>query len=73
MLGVRFLEGDVRDSSAAAVLTSGTVAVWNLLLGHCAVLPPVSGQSWSFVKWSGTHSHLLAGRKDGSIFVYLVS
>ncbi|XP_039696145.1 partner and localizer of BRCA2 isoform X1 [Pteropus medius] len=69
----RFLEGDVRDSSAAAVLTSGTVAVWNLLLGHCAVLPPVSGQSWSFVKWSGTHSHLLAGRKDGSIFVYLVS
>nr|XP_020729746.1 partner and localizer of BRCA2 isoform X3 [Odocoileus virginianus texanus] len=67
----RFLEGDVKDHFAAAVLTSGTIAVWDLLLGHCtALLPPVSGQSWSFVKWSGTDSHLLAGQKDGNIFVY---
>nr|KAF6441746.1 partner and localizer of BRCA2 [Rousettus aegyptiacus] len=69
----RFLEGDVKGNLAAAVLTSGTVAVWNLLLGRpAALLPPASGQSWSFVKWSGTHSHLLAGQKDGSIFVYLI-
>ena len=48
-----------------------TIAVWDLLLGHCtALLPPVSGQNWSFVKWSGTDSHLLAGQKDGNIFVY---
>ncbi|XP_012587075.1 PREDICTED: partner and localizer of BRCA2 isoform X2 [Condylura cristata] len=67
----RFLEGDVKDHFAAAVLTSGTIAIWDLLLGRCAaLLPPTSGQSWSFVKWSGTDSHLLAGRKDGSIFVY---
>ncbi|XP_059737199.1 partner and localizer of BRCA2 isoform X1 [Bos taurus] len=67
----RFLEGDVKDHFAAAVLTSGTIAVWDLLLGHCtALLPPVSGQNWSFVKWSGTDSHLLAGQKDGNIFVY---
>lgn len=69
----RFLEGDVKGNLAAAVLTSGTVAVWNLLLGRpAALLPPASGQSWSFVKWSGTHSHLLAGQKDGSIFVYSI-
>nr|XP_008256106.1 partner and localizer of BRCA2 isoform X3 [Oryctolagus cuniculus] len=67
----RFLEGDVKDHFAAAVLTSGTIAIWDLLLGHCtALLPPASHQSWSFVKWSGTDSHLLAGQKDGNIFIY---
>ncbi|EPQ17699.1 Partner and localizer of BRCA2 [Myotis brandtii] len=69
-----FLEGDVKDHFAAAVLTSGTIAIWDLLLGHCtALLPPISDQNWSFVKWSGTDSHLLAGQKDGNIFVYLIS
>ncbi|XP_046522745.1 partner and localizer of BRCA2 isoform X4 [Equus quagga] len=49
----RFLEGDVKDTFAAAVLTSGTIAIWDLLLGHCtALLPPLSDQNWSFVKWS---------------------
>ncbi|XP_042639348.1 partner and localizer of BRCA2 [Orycteropus afer afer] len=67
----RFLEGDVKDNFAAAVLTSGTIAIWDLLLGHCtALLPPVSDQNWSFVKWSDTDSHLLAGQKDGNIFIY---
>eukprot|EP00069_Balaena_mysticetus_P011706 bmy_21417T0 len=66
-----FLEGDVKDHFAAAVLTSGTIAIWDLLLGHCtALLPPISDQNWSFVKWSGADSHLLAGQKDGNIFVY---
>ncbi|XP_006148362.1 partner and localizer of BRCA2 isoform X3 [Tupaia chinensis] len=70
----RFLEGDVKDHCAAAVLTSGAIAVWDLLLGHCtALLPPVSDQNWSFVKWSGTDSHLLAGQKDGNVFVYRCS
>nr|KAF6490502.1 partner and localizer of BRCA2 [Molossus molossus] len=70
----RFLEGDVKDNFAAAVLTSGAIAIWDLLLGHCtALLPPISDQNWSFVKWSGTDSHLLAGQKDGNIFVYLIS
>ncbi|XP_030740228.2 partner and localizer of BRCA2 isoform X2 [Echinops telfairi] len=67
----RFLEGEVKGNFAAAVLTSGTIAVWDLLLGRCtALLPPVSDQNWSFVKWSDTDSHLLAGQKDGTIFVY---
>uniref|UniRef100_A0A8C3YCP8 Partner and localizer of BRCA2 n=1 Tax=Catagonus wagneri TaxID=51154 RepID=A0A8C3YCP8_9CETA len=70
----RFLEGDVKDHFAAAVLTSGSIAVWDLILGHCtALLPPISEQHWSFVKWSGTDSHLLAGQKDGNIFVYRCS
>ncbi|XP_074178954.1 partner and localizer of BRCA2 isoform X2 [Rhinolophus sinicus] len=70
----RFLEGDVKGNFAAAVLTSGTIAIWDLFLGHCTVLrPPISDQNWSFVKWSGADSHLLAGQKDGNIFVYLIS
>ncbi|XP_033073630.1 partner and localizer of BRCA2 isoform X5 [Trachypithecus francoisi] len=69
-----FLEGDVKDHCAAAILTSGTIAIWDLLLGQCtALLPPISDQHWSFVKWSGTDSHLLAGQKDGNIFVYRYS
>ncbi|KAM5227709.1 partner and localizer of BRCA2-like [Ctenodactylus gundi] len=65
-----FLEGDVKDHFAAAVLTSGTIAVWDLLLGQCTALPPIADQNWSFVKWSATDSHLLAGQKDGNIFIY---
>ncbi|NXM11275.1 PALB2 protein, partial [Ploceus nigricollis] len=39
--GRRYLEGDVWDTAGAAVLTSGAVAVWDLLRGRCtAVLPP---------------------------------
>ncbi|NXH00629.1 PALB2 protein, partial [Loxia leucoptera] len=39
--GRRYLEGDVWDAAGAAVLTSGAVAVWDLLRGRCtAVLPP---------------------------------
>ena len=71
LLCLRLLEGDVKDHVAAAVLTSGTIAVWDLTLGHCtALLPPVSNQNWSLVKWSVTDSHLLAGQKDGNIFIY---
>ncbi|XP_044513238.1 partner and localizer of BRCA2 [Gracilinanus agilis] len=67
----RFLDGEVKDNLAAAVLTSGTVAVWDLFLGHCtALLLPNSDGNWSFVKWSDTDSCLLAGQKNGSVFVY---
>ncbi|XP_013360350.1 PREDICTED: partner and localizer of BRCA2 isoform X1 [Chinchilla lanigera] len=70
----RFLEGDVKGHLAAAVLTSGAAAVWDLLLGRCTVLAPASpDRSWSFVKWSGPDSRLLAGQKDGSVFIYRYS
>ncbi|KAG8145411.1 hypothetical protein E2320_011950, partial [Naja naja] len=63
----RYLERDVRGSSAAAVLTSGTIAVWDLFLGQCtALLPPNSGGSWSLARWSVTDACLLAGQEDGS-------
>uniref|UniRef100_H9GIF4 Partner and localiser of BRCA2 WD40 domain-containing protein n=1 Tax=Anolis carolinensis TaxID=28377 RepID=H9GIF4_ANOCA len=70
--GGRFLEGEVRDASAAAaVLTSGAIAVWDLLLGRCtALLAPRPEGRWSLVRWSAADGCLLAGKDDGSLFHY---
>ncbi|XP_007433957.2 partner and localizer of BRCA2 isoform X1 [Python bivittatus] len=67
----RYLERDVRNASAAAVLTSGTIAVWDLFLGQCtAVLPPNSEGSWSLARWSVTDTCLLTGQEDGTVYLY---
>ncbi|XP_053220223.1 partner and localizer of BRCA2 isoform X2 [Podarcis raffonei] len=67
----RYLEGEVKGASAAAVLTSGTIAVWDLFWGQCtALLPPNSEGSWSLARWSVTDTCLLAGQKDGSVYIY---
>ncbi|KGL86024.1 Partner and localizer of BRCA2, partial [Charadrius vociferus] len=59
----RYLEGDVKDASAAAVLTSGAIAVWDLLLGHCtALLPPDPEGSWALARWATASACLLAGQ-----------
>ncbi|XP_034987115.1 partner and localizer of BRCA2 [Zootoca vivipara] len=67
----RYLEGEVKGASAAAVLTSGNIAVWDLFWGQCtALLPPDSEGSWSLARWSVTDTCLLAGQKDGSVYIY---
>ncbi|XP_024073611.1 partner and localizer of BRCA2 isoform X2 [Terrapene carolina triunguis] len=67
----RYLEGEAKGVSAAAVLTSGAIAVWDLFSGQCtALLPPNADGNWSLVRWSVTDSCLLAGQKDGSVYVY---
>ncbi|NXI67650.1 PALB2 protein, partial [Anseranas semipalmata] len=72
--GRQYLEGEVKDASAAAVLTSGAIAVWDLLLGQCtALLPPGPSGSWSLVRWCVTSARLLAGQTDGSVYVYRYS
>nr|XP_008123847.2 PREDICTED: partner and localizer of BRCA2 [Anolis carolinensis] len=62
----------VRDASAAAaVLTSGAIAVWDLLLGRCtALLAPRPEGRWSLVRWSAADGCLLAGKDDGSLCLY---
>ncbi|NWX08115.1 PALB2 protein, partial [Caloenas nicobarica] len=68
---VPYLEGDVKDTSAAAVLTSGTIAVWDLLLGHCtALLPPGPAGSWALARWATNSTCLLAGQRDGTVCLY---
>ncbi|XP_072734765.1 partner and localizer of BRCA2 isoform X1 [Ciconia boyciana] len=67
----RYLEGDVKDASAAAVLTSGAIAVWDLLLGRCtALLPPGPEESWALARWATTSACLLAGQRDGTVCLY---
>uniref|UniRef100_A0A8C8AAB1 Partner and localizer of BRCA2 n=1 Tax=Otus sunia TaxID=257818 RepID=A0A8C8AAB1_9STRI len=67
----RYLEGDVKDASAAAVLTSGAIAVWDLLLGRCvALLPPGPAGTWALARWATTTACLLAGQRDGTVCLY---
>ncbi|NXL29684.1 PALB2 protein, partial [Glaucidium brasilianum] len=67
----RYLEGDVKDASAAAVLTSGAIAVWDLLLGRCtALLPPSPAGAWALARWATTTACLLAGQRDGTVCLY---
>ncbi|NXF34318.1 PALB2 protein, partial [Nyctibius bracteatus] len=66
--GSAYLEGDVKDASAVAVLTSGAIAVWDLLLGHCtALLPPDPERGWALARWATTSACLLAGQRDGTV------
>uniref|UniRef100_H0Z6S2 Partner and localizer of BRCA2 n=1 Tax=Taeniopygia guttata TaxID=59729 RepID=H0Z6S2_TAEGU len=67
----RYLEGDVWDTAGAAVLTSGAVAVWDLLRGRCtAVLPPGPAGHWALARWAAGGAVLLAGRRDGTVQLY---
>ncbi|XP_056392948.1 partner and localizer of BRCA2 isoform X2 [Hyla sarda] len=67
----RYLEGDVKKQRAAAVLTCGSIALWDLPRSHCsAVLPSDSNTPWCLVRWANRPSCLLAGRKDGTICVF---
>ncbi|KAJ7425996.1 partner and localizer of BRCA2 [Willisornis vidua] len=68
---VWYLEGDVWDTAGAAVLTSGAVAVWDLLRGRCvAVLPPGPSRRWALARWAVAGAGLLAGQRDGTVHLY---
>ncbi|XP_064581687.1 partner and localizer of BRCA2 isoform X2 [Zonotrichia leucophrys gambelii] len=67
----RYLEGDVWDTAGAAVLTSGAVAVWDLLRGRpTAVLPPGPAGHWALARWAPGGAGLLAGCHDGTVHLY---
>ncbi|XP_027767181.1 partner and localizer of BRCA2-like [Empidonax traillii] len=67
----RYLEGDVWDTAGAAVLTSGAVAVWDLLRGRCtALLPPGPAGRWALARWATAGAGLLAGQRDGTVRLY---
>ncbi|XP_064317367.1 partner and localizer of BRCA2 isoform X6 [Phalacrocorax carbo] len=67
----RYLEGDVTGAAAVAVLTSGAVAVWDLLLGRCtALLPPSPAGRWALARWAPTGACLLTGQCDGTVCLY---
>ncbi|RMC17493.1 hypothetical protein DUI87_05154 [Hirundo rustica rustica] len=68
---VWYLEGDVWDTAGAAVLTSGAVAVWDLLRGRCtAVLAPSPAGPWALARWAAGGAALLAGHRNGTVRMY---
>ncbi|NXN88032.1 PALB2 protein, partial [Bombycilla garrulus] len=66
--GRRYLEGDVWDTAGAAVLTSGAVAVWDLLRGRCTAVLPAG--PWALARWAAGGAGLLAGRRNGTVHLY---
>ncbi|KAM4631915.1 partner and localizer of BRCA2 [Discoglossus pictus] len=67
----RYLKGDVKNKSAAAVLSSGSIAFWDLSRSPCcALLPPSSNKQWSLVRWAQSSSQVLTAQEDGAICVY---
>ncbi|XP_072273660.1 partner and localizer of BRCA2 isoform X2 [Pyxicephalus adspersus] len=67
----RYLEGDVKRQKAAAVLTCGCIALWDLSKKHYSIaLPPSLDAPWCLVRWSHSPSCLLTGKKDGTICIY---
>ncbi|OCT64317.1 partner and localizer of BRCA2 [Xenopus laevis] len=67
----RFLEGDIINHCAAAVLTSGSVAFWDLSRSPCStILLPDADIHWSLIRWAHSMSRVLAGQKNGTIYVY---
>ncbi|NWU07015.1 PALB2 protein, partial [Cephalopterus ornatus] len=69
--GRQYLEGDVWDTAGAAVLTSGAVAVWDLLWGRCtALLPPGPAGHWALARWAVAGAGLVAGQRDGTVRLY---
>ncbi|NXM89537.1 PALB2 protein, partial [Oenanthe oenanthe] len=64
-------QGDVWDTAGAAVLTSGAVAVWDLLRGRCtAVLPAGPAGRWALARWASGGAGLLAGHCNGTVHLY---
>ncbi|NXI04754.1 PALB2 protein, partial [Pachycephala philippinensis] len=64
-------QGDVWDTAGAAVLTSGAMAVWDLLRGRCvAVLSPGPAGHWALARWAAGGAGLLAGCRDGTVHLY---
>ncbi|XP_018416591.1 PREDICTED: partner and localizer of BRCA2 [Nanorana parkeri] len=69
--GSRYLEADVKRQKAAAVLTCGSIALWDLPRSRCSVtLPPSLDAPWCLVRWSHSPSCLLIGKIDGTICIY---
>ncbi|NXH55205.1 PALB2 protein, partial [Rhabdornis inornatus] len=69
--GRRYLEGDVWGTAGAAVLSSGAVAVWDLLRGRCtAVLPSGPAGRWALARWASGGAGLLAGCCNGTVHLY---
>ncbi|XP_007904010.1 partner and localizer of BRCA2 [Callorhinchus milii] len=67
----RYLNGDVKDRLIAAVVTPGSLAIWDMASGRLtAMLSHCPDVSWSLFQWAETGACLLAGKNDGTVYIY---
>ncbi|XP_043567641.1 partner and localizer of BRCA2 isoform X1 [Chiloscyllium plagiosum] len=67
----RYLVGGVKDQSIAAIVTPGTLILWDVLSGHIAtILHHGPNAYWSLFHWAEANSCLLARKNDQTVYIY---
>ncbi|XP_048408341.1 partner and localizer of BRCA2 isoform X3 [Stegostoma tigrinum] len=67
----RYLVGGVKDQSIAAIVTPGTLILWDVLSGHIStVLHHGPNAFWSLFHWAEANSCLLARKNDQTVYIY---
>ncbi|XP_067912131.1 partner and localizer of BRCA2 isoform X2 [Heterodontus francisci] len=67
----RYLDGGVKDQSIAAVVTPGTLVLWDVLSGHIlTMLQHGPNVQWSLFHWAEANSCLLARKNDRTVYIY---
>ncbi|XP_059835717.1 partner and localizer of BRCA2 isoform X2 [Hypanus sabinus] len=68
----RYVDGGVKGQSIAAIVTPGTLVLWDILSGHISAIHEPSGD-WSLFHWAEEDSCLLAKKNDSTVYVYKCS
>ncbi|XP_062914782.1 partner and localizer of BRCA2 [Mobula hypostoma] len=68
----RYVDGGVKGQSIAAIVTPGTLVLWDVLSGNISTIHQPSGD-WSLFYWAEEDSCLLAKKNDSTVYVYKCS
>lgn len=67
----RYIDGGVKGQSIAAIVTPGTMVLWNLLSGQIStMLQHDSSGDWSLFYWAEEDLCLLARKNDSTVYIY---
>ncbi|XP_038676368.1 partner and localizer of BRCA2 [Scyliorhinus canicula] len=67
----RYIVGGVKDQSVAAVVTPGTLVLWDVPSGRIStMLPQGPNGHWSLFQWAEDNSCLLARKNDQTVYIY---
>ncbi|XP_078096453.1 partner and localizer of BRCA2 isoform X2 [Mustelus asterias] len=67
----RYIVGGVKDQSIAAVVTPGTLVLWDVSSGHVStMLQHGPNVHWSLFQWAEANSCLLARKNDQTVYIY---
>ncbi|XP_051877683.1 partner and localizer of BRCA2 isoform X2 [Pristis pectinata] len=67
----RYIDGGVKGQSIAAIVTPGTLVLWDVLSGHIStMLQPDTSGDWSLFYWAEEDLCLLARKNDSTVYIY---